>query len=77
MYGPFWTFLILCVICATVCRILAIKVRRRDARGYGSEDTRLTQEIHRDLNRMQDRIESLETILMDRQDRSTYYDEAR
>lgn len=52
-----------------------MKVRQRETRGYGSEDTRMTQEIHRDLERMQDRIDSLETILMDRSERPSIYDE--
>ena len=40
-------------------------VCRRDQH-YNAEDTELIQELHRGMERMGKRIESLETILMDR-----------
>ena len=41
------------------------------ARGGASdvEETRLIQELHRGLNRMEERVESLETLLMEKSDR--------
>ena len=58
-------FLALCIICCTIVKIMARKVENRDETDYGDDDTRTIQEIHRGLQRMEDRIESLETILMD------------
>lgn len=66
MLSPIWTFLFFCVICATLCRIISVKVSAREAHGGGEEDTRMIQEIYRGLQRMEDRIEALETLLMDR-----------
>lgn len=40
-------------------------VCRRD-RHYNAEDTEIIQELHRGLERMGQRIEALETILLDR-----------
>jgi phage shock protein B len=39
---------------------------RRMDRSQGNEETRLMQEMHDDLSRMETRIEALETILMER-----------
>lgn len=73
MFSSFWTFLFLCVICGTICRIMAINVKKRESRGYGSEDTRIIQEIHRDLQRMDERVEALETLLMERVRKQSVY----
>ena len=65
MHLGIFEFLALCVICTTIYHVLAKKVQHRDETDYGDDDTRTIQEIHRGLQRMEDRIESLETILMD------------
>jgi phage shock protein B len=62
-----WTFIVVCVICATVCRLAARRVERCDE--HASDDTRVIQEIHRGLRRMEQRIEALETIVIDDRDR--------
>lgn len=66
LHTLFWPFIFFCVACATICRVMAYRVRERDARGTGSTDTQLIQEIHRGLQRMEDRVEALETIIIDR-----------
>ena len=38
----------------------------RRSKGAAPEDTRIIQEIHQGLTKMEERIESLETILVDR-----------
>ena len=38
------------------------------------EETRLIQELHRGLNRMEERVESLETLLMEKSDRRKTHD---
>lgn len=63
-----WTFLSICVMCGMVSRIVAMKVKKKESRGYGEEDTRLIQEIHRGLQRMDQRVDALETLLMDRRE---------
>lgn len=64
--STFWSFLFLCVICATVCRVMATKVQAKEKNRYGNDDTLMIQEIHRGLQRMEERVEALETLLMDR-----------
>ena len=54
---------------------MAHRVRARDARGTGSSDTELIQEIHRGLQRMEDRVEALETIIIDRAHREPAHSE--
>lgn len=58
-------FLVLCLIGCVIYLALEKKVKHRDKTDYSHQDTRTIQEIHRGLQRMEDRIESLETILMD------------
>ena len=62
----FWIFLFLCVICGTVCRVMVTKVQAKEENRYGNDDTLMIQEIHRGLQRMEERVEALETLLMDR-----------
>jgi len=64
--------LILGTICGTI--LFAIKSRHgglssrsREAQG---EETRMIQEIYQGLSRMEARVEALETILMEHQERS-------
>lgn len=64
--STFWTFLFLCVICSAVCRIATAKIKTREEHRYGDDDVRTIQEIHRGMQRFEDRIDALETILMDR-----------
>ena len=45
-----------------------IGVNKKD-RAYNQEDTETIQELHRGLERMAKRIEALETILLDRNER--------
>lgn len=69
----FWIFMVLCVICATVTRIVTAKLRYRESNRYNDDDTRITQEIHGGLIRMDERIEALETILMERTESPSVY----
>lgn len=62
----FWMVLMLALICWTVCRLAAVRVKRNDSYGFGAADAQTMQELDRSLRRMEDRIQSLETILMDR-----------
>jgi phage shock protein B len=58
-------FLIVATICATIVilRIMRYKFRHRDT--TESPDIEVMQEINRGLQRMEERIESLETLLFD------------
>ncbi len=59
-------FLVVLTICVTICILRALSNRnRRDSR-YDTDDTRIMQEINRGMQRMEDRVEALETLLMDR-----------
>ena len=64
-----WTFLAICVVCGTISKVAVAKVKSRDSRKYGSDDTRTMQEIHRNLLRMEERLEALETLIVDRPSR--------
>ena len=66
----FGSLILLFVICFAF--VLALKklqgsgsIRRRSE--LDAEETRLMQEIHQGLSRMEERIEALETILLDRE----------
>ncbi len=49
------------LICGTV--LVIIKTRRGNRGAGDSEETRIIQELYQNLERMEERIESLETIL--------------
>ena len=51
------------IVCAT---IVAIVVGSRKQQTLTSEETRIMQELHQGLARLEERIEALETILFDR-----------
>lgn len=59
-------FLVILAICATICILRALRLKYRHDKRYDSDDTRTMQEISRGLQRMDGRIEALETLLMDR-----------
>ena len=62
-------FLVILTICATVCVLRALRLKyRRDPR-MDKDDARTMQEINRGLLRMEDRIDALETLLMDHHER--------
>ncbi len=69
-------FLVVLTICATIVVLRALRLKYRHDRRYDSDDTRTMQEINRGLQRMEDRIEALETLLMDRPERSRSLREA-
>ena len=66
MGATIWGFIFFCVGCATLCRLATLKVQARDARGTGATDIEMIQDIHRGLHQMEIRMESLETIIIDR-----------
>lgn len=57
------------LICGTV--LVLMKLRSRP-RGTDSEEARIIQEIYQGLARMEERIESLETILMADREKEGY-----
>ncbi|HBG18007.1 MAG TPA: hypothetical protein DDY32_01630 [Desulfobulbaceae bacterium] len=58
------------LICGTV--LVLLKTRSRTPRGADNEEARVIQEIYQGLERMEERIESLETILMADQEKDGY-----
>ena len=62
-----FTFVILVVIIGCTYEIIKKGMDRRD-RQHPTEDTELMQQLNRSTARMEQRIEALETILMDRID---------
>lgn len=63
------TFVIgLPIVCVTI--LIAMRMRqgghREKDRAQWNEETRIMQELHDDVSKMESRIEALETILMDR-----------
>lgn len=62
---------VLCIIFGSMYWLYAmskIKVSDRDRR-YNAEETEIIQELHRGLEKMGQRIDALETILMDQSER--------
>lgn len=69
VFGSILTFA--AIICGTVLTI--VKMRRSGLSGNSrqsqSDEARVIQEIYQGLSRMEKRIDALETILMDQQDK--------
>ncbi len=68
--GVFGIFLILgAILIAAV--VWAVKALRNNGAGdtMHGDEARLVQEIYQGLNKLEDRVESLETILFDRKER--------
>lgn len=69
IFGSVLTFV--AIVCGTVLAI--VKTRRSGLTGGSgknqSEEARVIQEIYQGLSRMEKRIDTLETILMDKQDK--------
>lgn len=62
----FWAFMMVFTICATICTMRALRVKYRRDDKKAEPDVREMQEMNRGLQRMENRIEALETLLMDR-----------
>lgn len=58
------------LICGTV--LVLLKTRSRTPRGADNEEAAVIQEIYQGLARMEERIESLETILMADREKDGY-----
>ena len=57
---------------AAIVVALAVKLfKGLGGRGQGTEDSRIIQETYKGLSHLEERIEALETILQDREDRET------
>ncbi len=69
-------FLVVLTICVTVVALRALRLKYRHDRRYDSDDARIMQEINRGMQRMEDRVEALETLLMDRPERARSHREA-
>lgn len=56
---------------ALVCIVLLTLIggRQRRAHAHDAETTRLVQELYKGLERMEQRVEALETLLVDREPR--------
>lgn len=69
IFGSVLTFV--AIVCGTILAI--VKTRRPGLTGNSgksqSEEARVIQEIYQGLSRMEERIDALETILMDKQDK--------
>lgn len=63
------------LICGTILAIVKIRSSGLSRRGanFKSEEARIIQEIYQGLNQMEDRIETLETILMDGKDKKGHF----
>ncbi|WP_309400876.1 hypothetical protein [Cerasicoccus maritimus] len=57
------------VLCGTVIAITAIVKgsNARNSKNLSAEETKILQEIHQGLERMEKRIEALETIVIDKE----------
>lgn len=66
MMNTLWAFLFFCVLCFTVCRVISLRIHQRDHRLYDGNDASTMQDVHRGLQRMEDRVEALETLLIER-----------
>ena len=60
------------LICGTILIIVKTRTNRCSSGGTDSEDARTIQEIYQGLEKLEERIESLETILMESQEKDGY-----
>jgi len=67
----FWTFMTILAICATMCALKGARVRCREADEHSGGDERGMRDLNRGFERMERRIEALETLLMDPAHRRT------
>jgi phage shock protein B len=65
--GEVTGFLIVLTICATIVILRMLRHRYRHRDTVESPDIEVMQEINRGLQRMEERIEALETLLYDQQ----------
>lgn len=68
MSGYLFALILIFGCLAWIFAMFQFDVKRKD-RAYNQEDTELIQELHRGLERMAARIEALETILLDQNER--------
>ena len=64
-----YMFILLIILLALAYSLLSKAIQQRDA-SFRDEETRMIQEIHHNLLRMEERVEALETILLDRSERT-------
>lgn len=64
-------FLVVAGVAAIVVALAVKLIKGMGGREQGSEDERIIQETYRGLSRLEERVEALETILHDRQERET------
>lgn len=64
-------FLVVAGVAAIVVALAVKLIKGLGGREQGSEDDRIIQETYRGLSRLEERVEALETILHDRQERET------
>ena len=60
------------LICGTILIIVKTRSNRSSSGAADSEETKIIQEIYQSLEKLEERIESLETILMDDQKKDRY-----
>ncbi len=64
-------FLVVAGVAAIVVALAVKLIKGLGGREQGAEDDRIIQETYRGLSRLEERVEALETILHDRQERET------
>jgi phage shock protein B len=60
------------LICGTILLIVKTRTNRYSGGATDSEETRIIQELYQGLERLEERIESLETILTEDQEKDGY-----
>lgn len=66
----FWIFLMVCVLSGSISRVAVARIKARERSGSNEVDTRTSQEIYRSLQKMEKRIEALETLLIESEKQS-------
>lgn len=65
--------LISIVVCILSLAAGAVRAARRKPRQSDHEEARIMQEIYQGLSRMEDRVESLETIILEKEEDRSHY----
>jgi phage shock protein B len=79
-FGVFW-FMILPLIAIAVVLVLLLRLLRDRRPGAdadaATDEARMIQELYRGMNRMEQRVEALETLLLERDARSARREDER
>lgn len=68
--GSIFTFVLAIIVVAFAYKLALQWMSRRDQRQYDPDEARMIQELHHGFTRLEERIETLETILLEQREKN-------